>query len=138
MKILITGGAGFIGSHLSQELIKSGHSVVALDDLSTGSTSNIAALQANPSFTFVQGSMLDKELVRKLMESVDACMHLGAALGVQRILERPYESLIANTHGTEIAVSAAAELGKRFFLASTSELYGKNPKQPLNEESDRV
>ena len=138
MKILITGGAGFIGSHLSQELIKSGHSVVALDDLSTGSTSNIATLQANPSFTFVQGSMLDKELMRKLMESVDACMHLGAALGVQRILERPYESLIANTHGTEIAVSAAAELGKRFFLASTSELYGKNPKQPLNEESDRV
>lgn len=138
MKILITGGAGFIGSHLSQELIKSGHSVVALDDLSTGSTSNIATLQTNPSFTFVQGSMLDKELIRKLMESVDACMHLGAALGVQRILERPYESLIANTHGTEIAVSATAELGKRFFLASTSELYGKNPKQPLNEESDRV
>lgn len=138
MKILITGGAGFIGSHLSQELIKDGHSVVALDDLSTGTTSNIASLIPNLNFEFVQGSMLDKDLVRKLMERVDACMHLGAALGVQRILERPYESLVANTHGTEIAVSAAAELGKRFFLASTSELYGKNPKQPLNEESDRV
>lgn len=138
MKILITGGAGFIGSHLSQELIKVGHSVIALDDLSTGTTSNMATLMSNPNFEFIQGSMLDKDLVRKQMERVDACMHLGAALGVQRILERPYESLVANTHGTEIAVSAAAELGKRFFLASTSELYGKNPKQPLNEESDRV
>ena len=138
MKILITGGAGFIGSYLSQELIKDGNSVVALDDLSTGTTSNIASLISNSNFEFVQGSMLDKDLVRKHMERVDACMHLGAALGVQRILERPYESLVANTHGTEIAVSAAAELGKRFFLASTSELYGKNPKQPLNEESDRV
>ena len=138
MKILITGGAGFIGSHLSQELIKAGHSVVALDDLSTGTTTNIATLMSNPNFEFIQGSMLDKDLVRKHMERVDACMHLGAALGVQRILERPYESLVANTHGTEIAVTAAAELGKRFFLASTSELYGKNPRQPLNEESDRV
>jgi len=138
VKILITGGAGFIGSHLSQELIKAGHSVVALDDLSTGTTTNIATLMSNPNFEFIQGSMLDKDLVRKHMERVDACMHLGAALGVQRILERPYESLVANTHGTEIAVSAAAELGKRFFLASTSELYGKNPRQPLNEESDRV
>jgi len=73
-----------------------------------------------------------------LMNRVDGCMHLGAALGVQRILERPYESLVANTHGSEIAIKAAAELGKRFFLASTSELYGKNPKQPLTEESDRV
>jgi len=138
VKILVTGGAGFIGSHLSQELIKGGHSVVALDDLSTGTKSNIEALISNPHFEFIQGSMLDKDVVRKLMERVDACMHLGAALGVQRILERPYESLVANTHGTEITVSAAAELGKRFFLASTSELYGKNPKQPLNEESDRV
>lgn len=138
MKILITGGAGFIGSHLSQELIKNGHSVVVLDDLSTGSTSNLSTLESNPSFEFVQGSMLEKNLIQRLMERVDACMHLGAALGVQRILERPYESLVANTHGTEIAVTAAAEQGKRFFLASTSELYGKNPKQPLNEESDRV
>ena len=72
------------------------------------------------------------------MDRVDGCMHLGAALGVQRILERPYESLVANTHGSEIAIKAAAEHGKRFFLASTSELYGKNPKQPLTEESDRV
>jgi len=82
--------------------------------------------------------MLDEKLIHTLMARVDGCMHLGAALGVQRILERPYESLVANTHGSEIAIKAAAELGKRFFLASTSELYGKNPKQPLTEESDRV
>jgi UDP-glucose 4-epimerase len=138
VKILITGGAGFIGSHLSARLIEMGHSVIALDNLSTGSTENIAGLMGNSSFEFVQGSMLDEKLIQTLMARVDGCMHLGAALGVQRILERPYESLVANTHGSEIAIKAAAELDKRFFLASTSELYGKNPKQPLTEESDRV
>ena len=138
MKLLITGGAGFIGSHLSTRLIEIGHSVIALDNLSTGSAENIAGLMGNSSFEFVQGSILDEKLIQTLMARVDGCMHLGAALGVQRILERPYESLVANTHGSEIAIKAAAELGKRFFLASTSELYGKNPKQPLTEESDRV
>ena len=138
MKLLITGGAGFIGSHLSARLIEMGHSVIALDDLSTGSAENIAGLMGNSSFEFIQGSMLDEKLIHTLMARVDGCMHLGAALGVHRILERPYESLVANTHGSEIAIKAAAELDKRFFLASTSELYGKNPKQPLTEESDRV
>ena len=138
MKLLVTGGAGFIGSHLSEQLLESGHSVIALDNLSTGSRENISKLLGNPNFELVQASMLDEELIRKEMERVDGCIHLGAALGVQRILERPYESLVANTHGSEIAIKAAAELGKRFFLASTSELYGKNPKQPLNEDSDRV
>jgi UDP-glucose 4-epimerase len=138
VKLLITGGAGFIGSHLSARLIEVGHSVIALDNLSTGSAENIAGLLGNSSFEFIQGSMLDEKLIQTLMAKVDGCMHLGAALGVQRILERPYESLVANTHGSEIAIKAAAELGRRFFLASTSELYGKNPKQPLTEESDRV
>ena len=138
MKLLVTGGAGFIGSHLSEQLLESGHSVIALDNLSTGSRENISKLLGNPNFELVQASMLDEDLIRKEMERVDGCIHLGAALGVQRILERPYESLVANTHGSEIAIKAAAELGKRFFLASTSELYGKNPKQPLNEDSDRV
>jgi UDP-glucose 4-epimerase len=138
VKILITGGAGFIGSHLSARIIEMGHSVIALDNLSTGSAENIAGLIGNSSFEFIQGSMLDEKLIHTLMARVDGCMHLGAAVGVQRILERPYESLVANTHGSEIAIKAAAELGKRFFLASTSELYGKNPKQPLTEESDRV
>jgi UDP-glucose 4-epimerase len=128
MKLLVTGGAGFIGSHLSERLIEMGHSVIALDDLSTGTSSNIALLEKSSSFEFIKGSMLDEQLVN----------NLGAALGVQRILEKPYQSLVANIHGSEIAIKAAAEQGKRFFLASTSELYGKNPKQPLTEESDRL
>ena len=138
MKLLITGGAGFIGSHLAERLIEMGHFVIALDDLSTGTSSNIAPLEKNPSFEFIKGSMLDEKLVETLMSRVDGCIHLGAALGVQRILEKPYQSLVANIHGSEIAIKAAAEQGKRFFLASTSELYGKNPNQPLTEESDRV
>jgi len=138
MKLLITGGAGFIGSHLAERLIEMGHFVIALDDLSTGTSSNIAQLEKNPNFEFIKGSMLDEKLIESMMSRVDGCIHLGAALGVQRILEKPYQSLVANIHGSEIAIKAAAEQGKRFFLASTSELYGKNPKQPLTEESDRV
>ena len=138
MKLLITGGAGFIGSHLAERLIEMGHLVIALDDLSTGTSSNIAQLEKNPNFEFIKGSMLDEKLIETLMSRVDGCIHLGAALGVQRILEKPYQSLVANIHGSEIAIKAAAEQGKRFFLASTSELYGKNPNQPLTEESDRV
>ena len=138
MKLLITGGAGFIGSHLAERLTQLGHFVIALDNLSTGTSSNIAQLEKNPNFEFIKGSMLDENLMESLMGRVDGCIHLGAALGVQRILEKPYQSLVANIHGSEIAIKAAAEGGKRFFLASTSELYGKNPNQPLNEESDRV
>ena len=138
MKLLITGGAGFIGSHLAERLIEMGHLVIALDDLSTGTSSNIAQLEKSSSFEFIKGSMLDEKLVETLMSRVDGCFHLGAALGVQRILEKPYQSLVANIHGSEIAIKAAAEQGKRFFLASTSELYGKNPNQPLTEESDRL
>ena len=138
MNLLITGGAGFIGSHLAERLIEMGHLVIALDNLSTGRSSNIAQLEKNTNFEFIKGSMLDEKLIETLMSGVDGCIHLGAALGVQRILEKPYQSLVANIHGSEIAIKAAAEQGKRFFLASTSELYGKNPKQPLTEESDRV
>ena len=138
MKILVTGGAGFIGSHLAERLVAEGHSVIALDDLSTGNSKNVSSLNDNKSFELVNGSMLDEKLMDSLMSKVEGCVHLGAALGVKRILERPYESLVANTHGTEIAVKVAVKYGVRFFLASTSELYGKNPNQPLNENSDRV
>ena len=138
MKFLMTGGAGFIGSHLSERLIEMNHEVVVLDNLSTGSSMNIKSLNKLDRFQFVQGDMLNEALVNELMENVDGCFHLGAALGVKRILERPYSSLISNTQGTEIAVKAAVKYGVKFFLASTSELYGKNPKQPLTEESDRV
>jgi len=138
MKILLTGGAGFIGSHLAEKLISEGHSVTALDNLSTGSSTNLVSLKGSSDFKLVEASMLDKSIVDQLVADSDGVIHLGAALGVQRILERPYESFIANTQGTENLIIAAAESKKKIFIASTSEIYGKNPEQPLNEESDRV
>ncbi|MDP4653321.1 MAG: GDP-mannose 4,6-dehydratase, partial [Candidatus Nanopelagicales bacterium] len=138
MKILLTGGAGFIGSHLAEKLISEGHSVTALDNLSTGSSANLDSLKGSSDFKLVEASMLDKSIVDQLVADSDGVIHLGAALGVQRILERPYESFIANTQGTENLIIAAAESKKKIFIASTSEIYGKNPEQPLNEESDRV
>ena len=138
MKILLTGGAGFIGSHLAEKLISEGHSVTALDNLSTGSSANLNSLKGSSDFKLVEASMLDKSIVDQLVANSDGVIHLGAALGVQRILERPYESFIANTQGTENLIIAAAESKKKIFIASTSEIYGKNPEQPLNEESDRV
>ncbi len=138
MKVLITGGAGFIGSHLAEALLLAGHEVIALDDLSTGSITNIKALNSRDGFTFIEGTMMDEKVVQNLMASVEGCFHLGAALGVKRILERPYQSLVTNMHGTEIVLQAAADRKVRTFLASTSELYGKNPQQPLTEDSDRV
>ena len=138
MKILLTGGAGFIGSHLAEELISEGHSVTALDNLSTGSSANLNSLKGSNNFKLVEASMLDKSIVDQLVADSDGVIHLGAALGVQIILERPYESFIANTQGTENLIIAAAESKKKIFIASTSEIYGKNPEQPLSEESDRV
>ena len=138
MKILLTGGAGFIGSHLAEKLISEGHSVTALDNLSTGSSANLNGLKGSNNFKLVEASMLDRAIVDQLVADSDGVIHLGAALGVQRILERPYESFIANTQGTENLIIAAAESKKKIFIASTSEIYGKNPEQPLNEESDRV
>jgi UDP-glucose 4-epimerase len=138
MKILLTGGAGFIGSHLAEKLISEGHSVTALDNLSTGSSANLDSLKGSSDFKLVEASMLDRAIVDQLVADSDGVIHLGAALGVQRILERPYESFIANTQGTENLIIAAAESKKKIFIASTSEIYGKNPEQPLNEESDRV
>jgi len=138
MKILLTGGAGFIGSHLAEKLISEGHSVTVLDDLSTGSSANLNSLKGSSDFKLVEASMLDKSIVNQLVADSDGVIHLGAALGVQRILERPYESFIANTQGTENLIIAAAESKKKIFIASTSEIYGKNPEQPLHEESDRV
>jgi UDP-glucose 4-epimerase len=138
VKILVTGGAGFIGSHLADRLISDGHSVIALDDLSTGKLDNVKKLNNEDKFTFVQGTILDQDSIYDLVNETDGCIHLGAALGVKRILDFPYTSFIANTQGTENVVLAAAKFKKRVFIASTSEIYGKNPNQPLSEESDRV
>jgi UDP-glucose 4-epimerase len=138
VRALVTGGAGFIGSHLTQSLLEAGMEVLVLDDFSTGSRNNIKDLETNGAFQIVEGSLLDEKFVEELMAQVDSCFHLGAALGVQRILEKPYQSLKTNVAGSENIIQAAANRGVKLFLASTSELYGKNKDQPLNEESDRV
>ena len=138
MRFLITGGAGFIGSHLTGRLLERGDEVVVLDDLSTGSRKNIERFLDHPKFTIHEGSMLEKPLLAKAMDGVDGLFHLGAALGVKRILERPLESLVTNMHGTEVVLEVAASKEIRTFVASTSEIYGKNPHQPLTEDSDRV
>jgi len=138
MKILVTGGAGFIGSYLSTQLLENGNSLIVLDDLSTGKAENIDHLKTKSNFSFCEGSILDQKLIFELLEEVDGCFHLGAALGVKRILEFPYTSFIANTQGTENVVLAATKFKKKVFIASTSEIYGKNLAQPLTEESDRV
>jgi UDP-glucose 4-epimerase len=138
MKFLITGGAGFIGSHLAGRLLENGDEVVVLDDLSTGSKKNIERFLPDKSFEFVEGNMLDKPTLERASRGIDGIFHLGAALGVKRILERPLESLITNLHGTEAVLEVAASMKVKTFIASTSELYGKNPEQPLREDSDRV
>ena len=135
MKILITGGAGFIGSHLSELLISEGNQVIALDNHSTGSAKNL-----NPSSNLevIKGSILDSNLVDSLMSKVTVCFHLAAALGVKNIVEYPLESLETNIKGSEIVLNAATKYQVRTLLASSSEVYGKNPNQPLTEDSDRV
>jgi UDP-glucose 4-epimerase len=138
MKILVTGGAGFIGSHLSEALVANGDSVIALDDLSTGNSTNLKNLENNPNFQFVSGSILDERLVTSLIESVDGVMHFAAAVGVQKILDDPIGSLKTNLVGSEIVLTNAAKSNKPTILASTSEIYGKNTQVPLSEESDRV
>ena len=138
MKVLVTGGAGFIGSHLCEALLAQGDTVISLDDLSTGNFSNLDAIKQNPKFTSVTGSILDEGLVEKLINSVDGVMHFAAAVGVQKILKDPQGSLLTNIQGTEIVLSNASRLKKKAMLASSSEIYGKNPKMPLTEDSDRV
>jgi len=135
MKILITGGAGFIGSHLSELLISDGNQVIALDNQSTGSISN---LKSNNNLEIVEGSILDNKLVDSLMSKVTVCFHLAAALGVKNIVDYPLESLETNIKGSEIVLNSAAKYEVRTLLASSSEIYGKNPNQPLSEDSDRV
>jgi UDP-glucose 4-epimerase len=130
MKILITGGVGFIGSHLVELLISEGNQVVALDNQSTGSISN---LKSNNNLEIVEGSILDSNLVDSLMSKVTVCFHLAAALGVKNIVDYPLESLETNIKGSEIVLNAATKHQVRTLLASSSEVYGKNPNQPLTE-----
>ncbi len=138
MRYLITGGAGFIGSHLADLLIGRGDEVTALDDVSTGSLDNIAHLLDTDAFTMVEGSVLDTDLVRKLTEQADVVVHLAAAVGVRLIIEQPLRSLTTNIRGTENVLEAAADFDRRVLIASTSEIYGKNAMGPLHEDADRI
>lgn len=138
MKSLVTGAAGFIGSHLVEALLAAGHEVVGLDDLSTGRMSNLAPAAEHPSFRLVQGSILDQRLVGELTEGADKVFHLAAAVGSFVIRDRTLEALRTNIHGTENVVEAACQAGARVLVASTSEIYGKNDKVGLREDDDRV
>jgi UDP-glucose 4-epimerase len=136
MRVLVTGGAGFIGSHLADALIARGDNVVALDNFSTGSTANIKHITKN--FEIIDGDIRNIGLINDAIKDVDLVFHMAAALGVNTILESPLESISTNIAGSEVVLNAAANHEKRILIASTSEIYGKNPKQPLNETDDRV
>ena len=136
MRVLVTGGAGFIGSHLADALIARGDHVVALDNFSTGSTANIKHITKN--FEIIDGDIRNTDLINDTIKDVDLVFHMAAALGVNTILESPLESISTNIAGSEVVLNAAANHKKRILIASTSEIYGKNPKQPLNETDDRL
>jgi UDP-glucose 4-epimerase len=136
MRVLITGGAGFIGSHLADHYVNAGHTVTLLDNFSTGSKLNIAHLEGK--VTTIDGDIRNIELIDQLTKDADLVLHMAAALGVNTILESPLESMSTNITGSEVVLNAAAKYNKRIIIASTSEIYGKNPKQPLSETDDRV
>ena len=138
MRYLITGGAGFIGSHLVDTITTRGDSVVVLDDLSTGRRENIEHHLNGGQVELVDRSILEADLVDELMRQVDACFHLASAVGVQLIVSKALESLTLNVRGNDIVISAAARHRKRLLFASTSEIYGKNSEGALSETSDRV
>jgi len=136
MRVLITGGAGFIGSHLADHYVSAGHEVSLLDNFSTGSQANIAHLAGT--VTTIDGDIRNIDLIDQLTKDADLVLHMAAALGVNTILEAPLESMSTNITGSEVVLNAAAKHNKRIIIASSSEIYGKNPKQPLSETDDRV
>lgn len=139
MRVLVTGGAGFIGSHLVDALLAQGHTIIALDDLSTGSLDNLRGAAAHPGFTFVEGSILDSKLVSQVVSQVDEVYHLAAAVGVKFVLDNPLRSLLTNIRGTEEVLEAADHHGKkRVILFSSSEVYGKGASIPFHEDDDRL
>src|SRR6202165_5856910 len=138
MRVLVTGGAGFIGSHVVDSLIRHGDEVTALDDLSTGSLRNIRHLQDSPNFRFSNASVLDAAVVDAEVSQVDVIYHLAAAVGVQLIVDRPLQSLITNIKGTENVLEAAQKYRAKILVTSTSEIYGKSNDGPFKEDDDRV
>jgi len=138
MRALITGGAGFIGSHLAEALILQGHKVTVLDDLSTGRRENVAHLSHSPAFRCVVGSVTDAAAVNPLVEEADAVFHLAAAVGVKLVCEAPIHTIHTNVDGTAVVLDAAARYRKRVLVASTSEVYGKNDRLPYREDANLV
>jgi UDP-glucose 4-epimerase len=138
MRALITGGAGFIGSHLADELLRRGQSVVVIDNFSTGKYENISHLDGREDFQLVAGDILDRTLVDKVVEKSDVVYHLAAAVGVELIVKNPWHSLTTNIRGSEIVLEIAYRYHKKVLIASTSEIYGKNTNAPLGEDDDRI
>lgn len=138
MKYLVTGGAGFIGSHLVDKILSEGSEVLVLDDLSTGKMKNVIHHENNRMFRFEQGTILDYDLVNSLVEKSDAVFHLAAAVGVNLIVGEPFKSLQTNITGSENVLKSCKENGKKVLVASTSEIYGKNTSNELGEEDDRI
>ena len=138
MKALITGGAGFIGSHLAEALLGAGHDVSIIDDLSTGSIQNIDGLKGHPRFRYVIDSILNQPLLAEVMDPCDVVFHLAASVGVRLIVESPVRTIETNVRGTEVVLACANKKKKRVVVASTSEVYGKSEKLPYSEEDDLV
>jgi UDP-glucose 4-epimerase len=136
MRTLITGGAGFIGSHLADRLLADGHTVFVLDDLSTGSFDNIAHLKGLPGFHYTIDSVLNERVLAELVDQCDTVYHLAAAVGVRLIVEAPVRTIETNVHGTEVVLKQAAKKGKLVLIASTSEVYGKSTDVPFREDGD--
>lgn len=138
MNILITGGAGFIGSHLAEHLLEQGHSVIALDNLSTGSLGNIRHLLNRKGFSFVQEDVRNSQTLHVLVPQCDSIFHLAAAVGVKLIVEQPVHTIETNIHGTEVVLAVANKFRKKVLIASTSEVYGKSEAIPFYEDDDTV
>jgi UDP-glucose 4-epimerase len=138
MRILITGGAGFIGSHLSDNLLGQGHDVTVIDDLSTGSVDNIRGAKENPRFQYFIDTIFNKPLLAELIDDAEVVFHLAAAVGVLNIVESPVRTIETNVGGSELVLELAAKKKKRVLIASTSEVYGKSTKFPFSEEDDLV
>ncbi|HEX9818732.1 MAG TPA: NAD-dependent epimerase/dehydratase family protein [Methylomirabilota bacterium] len=138
MRVLVTGGAGFIGSHLCEHLLGAGYEVVALDDLSTGSLDNLAQLDGDPRFRCRVGAVEDEPVLAELMDRCDVVVHLAAAVGVKKIIEAPVRTIETNVHGTEVVLRLADKTKRPVVIASTSEVYGKSAAVPFREDADLV
>jgi UDP-glucose 4-epimerase len=136
MRTLVTGGAGYIGSHLVDRLVHLGHEVAVIDDLSTGNLANLTAVRGD--IQFVEATILDADVTDALVADADIVFHLAAAVGVGHIIEQPLRSLVINTKGAENVIAACVKHDRKLLLASTSEIYGKTAKMPMSEDDDRV